>query len=1816
REFVDTEEQKNWDYSCEVSDPQTGEDNSSAHQASHSAHKENIPIQVPITNTSVHIDSTLNLQTSIDVTLLPCELTHRNPRKAFTPIVQDSLHADSLLLSSDERSKMHNDLYNSRFMDKTMDLMSGSLVSRSAKNLGKKVSVETEGFSSKPATKSIGDSFMDITPLGMAPTGAPVPPTHQSFMELETKEGNQRNRQEDKENQVPTQKSIFVEMEEEKETKSQTQNDPVDIFFDCSLNVSEDRDKTPENNTFSSNNSTIHFKDESVLIPLDMIAGTNISKKINFQQLNDELEAGKIQIFPNGPKTPNTDRKNPRVWKGFEAYQADDPGPVRDMRNIKPRGTLNFSENMMMSPEPATPVPKEKDKLQVADDKRKYRFSQADELMLDNTNFLAHAKLGDETQSRNTSKSSTRREATFDNSVLDFPRLGISNRLDEPDQSKARLPSRQTLLLNESIDQEGVKAPHVRKEIDEEVVVQKETVTEDQNHHKTTVWECTKTRRRETLLMDDCMEVDIVSPLKELHLKPNHPKDSLKARHTLCVAEPVEEDVSPLKGPPAPQNKSKPRQTILATEPMEEDVNLETNNSYSKGMSRKTLVSEEPIVEEKVTYMTRSKSRKTQIMSDSIEEENEAEKAKEEPRNMPTLSQNQARRRHTLLQHEPMEEETNDPPPVSTNSKSKQRQTLLLAEPIDEETGKDSNNPSALLTKSKSRQTLLLTEPIEDVESPSFVPRSKPRQTLIMSEKIEEEEGVAPKSVISHPKSKRQTLLATEPIEEEILSNPIDPPVSYPKTKSRQTLLVAEPMEEESENQTGSIPESIPTVPSKQSKNRQTLLLQEPIEEEKSKQPKRGPPIAHSKLKPRQTLLLEESMEEEVSLHPKNQSIQNQADSSHTVQQKPNKNRQTLLLVEPIEEEANQNSAPPVPPPKLRSRQTMLLQESMEEDLGSRPRLEESIKKEVISKQMRDLVQNHKTRSQQTLKLEVSMEEEIKEEEPKVLEKTNPKTKSRQTLLLQESMEEDNRQIPLPLENSMEEQITKQVEPITQYPKTRTRQTFALEEPIEEESNKTVRDEENVLSKKKPRQTMLLEETIDLETDEPKPQDSTQAITDDVPPKEDSLPHSKLRHALFKPKEEPSQSHKSFPRNIASASLSRHEDMEMSGLESISWERKQTNIVTTYKSSKGRQTIVAPEPIELEQLKDPKAEIGRSFKARQTLVMAEAIEENEAAKPQEPIRSSKSGKTIVSAEPIDVEEIVDDQEEKVAMEHTMDFQSPQRTVRNTKSFAFTPRLSLTDFEQEEQNCKTPSRHRKQRTIVDMVLEANASRFGTPMGQGNLKRLPNHLTPNLPESKKRNTQLFSDSNMELDEEDVPGVEVPEPNKSRIPIRRTFKLDDSVQLVRDYQPERSRIIVPQASQSPPEEKPITISDVSKYFQEQAAEQRKSSCRDSGSSTDRTLTPPAVETIDLDADEPDDQLDNEKISLVSTMEEETTNAEEQPEPEVCEEPQSAAVVAGSSGSCRRCRNCRRSMNETELRSISFALPYHDPWDFSKELQTLKRLRSKPTLSEVHKNWELREKERQMHALEARVNESVEEAESWSVPGLMVKFKRYEKTVAESRESFFHRLSRLLTSQQPNWIFDYQLKCSRQLIFYHRLLPTFRIVVNYEVLDVEETAIRVCSISLDNDVAIPKHRWSVFYHYQDFQLSLNLPVNLSSAMEGSNEEAFLKFLKRIDQSCEKVKRTLNKLLTLLAATGARLFRQANRNVVRKTVWKDIVKGQITRHEKTNFLIEISNMDETSFRDIVEPSFHHFDEQIQHLPKGIAFLEAFLPNPEQFLVS
>lgn len=126
-------------------------------------------------------------------------------------------------------------------------------------------------------------------------------------------------------------------------------------------------------------------------------------KLYNFKQLNDEIERGKIQLFS---KTPTTDRKckeNIHFTRKISEFP-------------KERRTLFFEDEISESPADTSikaNLPLESDKYlyfttddlkQKELEKAKCRFSQADDILLDNTSFLTRAKLGDETASRSSSK--------------------------------------------------------------------------------------------------------------------------------------------------------------------------------------------------------------------------------------------------------------------------------------------------------------------------------------------------------------------------------------------------------------------------------------------------------------------------------------------------------------------------------------------------------------------------------------------------------------------------------------------------------------------------------------------------------------------------------------------------------------------------------------------------------------------------------------------------------------------------------------------------------------------------------------------------------------------------------------------------------------------------------------------------------------------------------------------------------------------------------------------------------------------------------------------------------------------------------------------------------------------------------------------------------------------------------------------------------------------------------------------------------------------------------------------------------------------
>ncbi|KAH8380996.1 hypothetical protein KR200_003837 [Drosophila serrata] len=1753
REFVNTEEPKNWNHSYEVSDHLSAEDNSGSgsgtgagSQALNGEDKENISLPATSVCERTHIDITLNLQTSVDVTLLPCELS----RKKHKPL---GAVRDSLVLTQEERQGLQDTLYDHRIMDKTLDVMSGSLVAR----LQKSVLHNTNGGDLPPISQRessihttancMSDSFMDITPLAPTPIDSvPTAPAsqlsiQQSNMQLETEDiglemfnDHHNMMPNEKENICPAQKSLFMELEEEeavKKVKNKTQHENVDISFDSSLNVSPERDRLPPCNisfeSASSGNSTINFKDESVLVPLDMISGKRISKKINLRQLNDELEAGKIQLFPNGPKTPTTDRKAQmkRYWRGLglEGMETEEECPTRDIKSsIKPRAMLNFSESMAMSPPPIAPPTKEirnkaKDKVKDKEDKNKYRLSQADEIMLNNTNFLAHARLGDETQSRNTSKNSTRRETTYDYSELDLERPVSRQDFHHPMPS---FRARQSIHHPEDMDADQSVSFSVNPAV--------------------------------KLTTDSEMDADQLGSFAAI---------------------------------PAVKTTTRPptRRTILKPVEMDVDQSL---------VSLSTI----PAVNKEA----------------------------------PTLPDGMDADQSVSFSAVSAVKSTARPPPRRT-----------IHQPVEMEADQS-----------------LITIPVVKTMAPP-----PPRRTIHQPVEIEADQSLL--------------LLSTLPAGETTAPPP------------RRTIHHLVEMEADKSVSFSAIP-AVKTVP--------TVTDLQRTKEAREKAT--APAYARIKTKRRETLLMQVSMEEEITVP------YTELDSA-SLQKNNSKPRHTLHLAEDLENENLVNPGQEIPlkistPPEnpLKSRQNVVLDEPIEEDLDF------SIKDPTDDLQMA-------TKSRQTL----DMEEEERHPNTKEPLSQYPSHKSRKTIILSEAIEEDN-SILQPRDPSL---LKYKALEATHRP--RTRQTLLMNEPLEEDQPAVFKSHIPIRepSRLKARNTILAAEPIleDLGCNSAEKQPTSESMTKEIhlgKPEEmeqdmdlespassrhietdvraDSYQLSKPRKTIIKP--EPIEEDDIVPHSRKQSVPKLHpyseEPIEEEVLSNIQ------DSANPYQLSKPRKTIIKSEPIEEEpsllnyNATDSSSVPYRHLKSRQTLLKAEPIEEDlEIAfksnyipsQEEEPRPSSRN--TILVAEQIFEDLSLKSRNKPVSL----DYQSPQETMpkpdikvitpmhhpRLTSIYRdlgnFTPGMSLTEFEDQEEMCKTPLPKPKlrQRSIYHPA-KMDTSAFGTPVSQANHKRLPKHLTPNLPESKKRHTQLFAncqmemDMEMEVDMEDGAcegkkiAMEAEAEAHKFLPSFRIDHFDETVQPVRDYHAALTQLgqvsslddvlQLPQPSEL--EEKPITISDVSTYFLKEAQEEQRKSCnRESASSADRTFKSYAVAhtkfinlsgdttifagAIDVDVDDaeeeeaeqeemqPQNQIDNEQISLVSTLAEETVENEEVEEPyhkpELCQAQITPLVIAGSSASCRKCGNCNRSLSETRRSTDSFVLPQINLFDFTKDRQRLHRQRLKPSFEEMQKHW-------QMKSQEIEINESLDETRMeerlfhWDKTKLMQKLKRrnHDKAPAKSRESFFDRLDRLLADQQPNWIFDYQLKVSRQLIFYHRLLTTFRIVVNYKMLDEhDESAIRVCSIAEEQAVTgTPLERWTTFEHYLNFQLSLKMPPNLTDALGGSDEESFRKFLQRIDQIVVGIKRTFHNLLTVLTATNSRLLRQSNRIFVRKTVVKCIEDEPLVRFERTNFVVQIANVEEICFTDILQPELYLFNENLQFMPKGIAFLEAFLPNPEQYL--
>ncbi|XP_034482434.1 uncharacterized protein LOC117787913 [Drosophila innubila] len=1831
REFDTTEKPGDYDNSYEISDHTNGDDSSRQSHVTAAActlqittrnsmpmpndmDKENTPLVSVRESISTEYDQqnrndfTLQLQTSVNVTLMPHELTKHRPLMDLSAPLE-SMAFDSLSLSDVERDKLReNSIFKMPVSDKTMDLMP----------------YEMEFDEVNPTTPE-KENLQNTVAI----------PTDMSCVEPKERDVKQKT----------------VLFENNNITCDFTDIDPQQVAaYDMG-----DKDSL---------SSLLDDSTSSPLIPLDVISENGIRRKMNFRELNEALNSGRIQPFPNGPRTPTTARnvKSQRFWHGLEQQPMEQARPLREA--IEPRGTLNFNESIMMSPipqqqnQPINDQANEPFKMKsLADVKRNNRYSQADELMLDNTNFLAHAKMGDETQSRNSSKSTSRRETTYDNTAMELDdiekqeaavaaalekatRRPIIQRIaamDESDlinstsqnlvhaatadlQDKLRLS--RTIQFNESIEEECLsKATQERKQLGQ--TLHQQDAIEDHTTSVAPAFEQEYIIRRQTLHFTEAIDEDTASPRKDLFANSLAPR----RRQTLHFAEDIDEEMpSPrqdkhlnLLVPPLKEQSIRRRQTLHLAESIEEDVvkpqpELKPLSGIAeieqqKGRGRQTLHFAEDIEED------------TQCLSKDLHVNSMA----------PPVEQEARRRRQTLQMSEPIEEDlvgalkelkSQAVTIQEEQQPGRRRQTIQMAEPIEEDPPKDINTmpsaPGEAQEYNIRRQTLHYSEDIEE----DFV---RPPPELQLS-------SVVP-SVEKQSNSRRQTLHLAEPIEEDLIrpqeNLKVRPEAAPVKKPNKEDIVMPQPAASAVEQQTGRL--------------RRTLHFAEDIDEEMPSPVKDlqsnslASPLEQQASRRRQTLLVAEPIVEDL-IGPQHE-LKSQPTTDPDNQQ-TRRRRQTMQMEEPIEEDIvkptndfSTKKAAPAPGPfqeySIR-RQTLHYSEDIEDDFVMPEKVAPPVE------------QQNNNRRRQTLHMAEFIEEDSFSSHNKVMQTPAPtesRLKHQQTMHFRDAIDEEpvvnnkHRHTLLKSER-IEEDLSPQMD--TKF-KVKPRVTYHLSEPIEEDiSSGPTKQKQD----KRPRQTLTISESI---------KDDMSCIDLGV-----------------------------------DMALGSDEDLPVA-------------LPTEQRCNKSRMTFLStfePESLSSRLNKTPEDTGGESQSDS-----AEWLAQMNA----------NLRKTLVN--PIKVEGSKSVLNSILANRTCME--TPRRNKTQRDCFHITPGRSMIEYEDLEMMCNSenpietandPSTYQPK----DMEIDMDVSNCGTPIVASkssnslNIKRLPIHLTPNFPQPKKRNMQEnLNNSQLRLDASRRDGEDLtPQAkNKSRIPVlcktlntispwRETEpeqeQLDATVQIVRAQMMRQSRSCFEMESIYPPENKvqleagagagagiyednPITISDVSSHFAAQkelakrslanAAEEPKNTSSNSRSSNENsnksyarahkkymnlsgdTVILDAAEVIDLVFD--DCEIDQTRLSLVSTLLDEEQDGvehgsgiefdadpesepENELEPEACLEQLNPPVVAGSVDACKKCKHCRRSMDDTQINDNE--LSQLNDWDAIEEgLKDLERLRAKPSLEEVHKYYELKELSRLSNASDAISEAILDDNDKEERLTLQEMLEIYQKIFEEMKRNlpepviptpFAKRVDAKLRDQVPRWIFDYQLQCDRQYIITHRKITTFNIVINYEPLDIMENYIRVRNIKATTTTTFPKRDWCANEHLLDFQVRLKLPLNLLNLLDGNDDDNFVKFLKHVDAICLETTKLCKDLKLVLASRRARLLRQPNRTVVRKTIRKLIqMKDEAyMRVEKIHFLIEIGNVEQISFKDILQPPLYQFDEKIQFLPKGIDFLNVFLENPEEYL--
>lgn len=1200
----------------------------------------------------------------------------------------------------------------------------------------------------------------------------------------------------------------------------------------------------------------------SPLIPLDVISENGISKKLNFRQLNDALNTGRIQLFPNGPRTPTTDRKaKQRFWHGLEQQPMEEEVPNRE--KIKPRSTINFNESMMVSPvapekseaklvaaaQNADPPVKAKNSLNA---KRNYRFSQADELMLDNTNFLVNAKMGDETHSRNSSKCSSRRETTYDNTAMEFDDLEKREAAVKAALEGAK--HKQTMHHFEPMEQDDFSSPgkNAKSDLTMPPVVQ-QSIQIDLSPQATLPAQH-RSKPRSTLLMAE--------PIEEEHPKyetaASKKEFNVRRRQTLHLAEPIDEDViNPVQELQSNEQQYNNRQqTLHVVDFMEEDSIGLKDDINSQTAANAALVK-----------LNSNKQRQTLHMTEPIEEESlkhQHESKSQTHASTSVLEKDVSRRRQSIHLPEPIEEDSFCAPTAAPKEvrQNKNRHTMHMSEFIETDYGQTRTaDPEGIQQYTRRRQTLLLSESIEEISVPLQrevqlqlksnavdFQCSRRRQTLHMADPIEEDSYCATSTAADR---QRDQLQSDKPVDidnvkpqEEIMAQSARIQGDPQYNRRRQTVLMADPIEDDSMCSTSTAAEQ---QRNEHKKRRQTLHRADDIEEDSfySKSIAAKQHAIGECNRRRQTLLQDDPIEEDSicsastaikQLQPRLQNENSVKEAGSNLDLQCYKRRQTLHVDDPIEEDSfcltstsanqhkhnlqrdatikedilkseqnikEQSAAPKSNLECIQRRQTLHLPEPIEEDSicstsnAAKLQWDECNRRRQTLHQADPIVEDSCysiSTAANSQRVATSEDKSLKPEEKKNMASDG----RRKTTILADPIEEDSYTLTS-LSANLHRHTLQKAEPIAEvilkslkeirqqtadFKVNSRRQTTHLADPIEEDSFCSSSNAAN-----KQRRNAAIEEDISNQGKQPDvDQVSLQAyrprqtlhVVDSM--EEDSFcskstavskdnPCSKDRKTMLIPEAIDVDMNFSSTHSVAPAkkgSIKHRQTLLLS--ESIQEDNKSTNCNQlpnlTLNLSDGIDEVMSNADKTTKQQSAPVVD-QYDNRSRQTHLLKDASEADASCvqsktKAETMQLERKPRHTQYKEEAMDVDmsnvestdqcysrprpKLKNDLLRKALDKENVFINTRLETPEMNKKrqmFALTPGRSMIEFEDLENDCKikTPAAKTACRSIyqaIDMELDMDTSNYVTPEKKTsfNGKRIPIHLTPNLPDPKKR------------------------------------------------------------------------------------------------------------------------------------------------------------------------------------------------------------------------------------------------------------------------------------------------------------------------------------------------------------------------------------------------------------------------------------------------------------------------------------------------